>query len=61
LEETLHLAWEEEYQLKDDVKAKSLELTAAKREVDEKYKVLADLEVVPTLSPNGVRELERHE
>jgi len=30
------------------------------KEVDEKSKVLTDLEVVPTLSPDDVKELERH-
>jgi len=36
-------------------------LTAAEREVDEKSKVLANLEVVLTSSPNNVKELDRHE
>jgi len=28
---------------------------------DKKSKVLTDLEIVPTLSPNDMKELERHE
>ena len=36
-------------------------MPAAEGEVDVKSKALADLEAVPTLSPNDVIELERHE
>jgi len=36
-------------------------IVAVKKEVDAKSKVLADLEVVPTLSPKDMKELERHE
>ena len=61
LEETLPLAWENDCQLKRDVKAKSLDLQGAMSEVDVKSKALADLEVVPTLSPDDEMELERHE
>ena len=46
--------------MKRDVKAKSLELPAAESEVVVKSKALTDLEVVPTLSPNDVMEVERH-
>ena len=46
--------------MKRDVKAKSLELPVAESEVDVKSKALADLEVVPTLSPDYVMELERY-
>jgi len=35
--------------------------TTAKEEVDEKSKVLADVEVVPALSPVDVVKLERHQ
>lgn len=34
---------------------------AAEKEVDEKSNVFVDLDVVPTLSPNDVKELERNE
>ena len=61
LEETLYLTQEEECQLKEDIKAKSLELTTIEKEVDVKSKNLADLEAVPILSPHDVSELERHE
>jgi len=33
---------------------------AVDKEVEEKSKVLTDLEAVPTLSPDYVKELERH-
>jgi len=46
---------------KRDTEAKSLELQAVESEVDVKSKALADLEVVPTLSPDDVIELESHE
>jgi len=36
-------------------------LRVAKSEVDVKSKALADLQVVPTLLPDDVMELERHE
>ena len=49
LEETLHLAQEEEFQLKEDVGAKSYELIAIDREIEVKSKALIDLEVVPTM------------
>jgi len=48
LEETLRLAQEEECQLKRNVEAKSLELSAAEGEVDVKCKALANLEAMPT-------------
>ena len=60
-EETLHGAQEEECQLKRDIEAKSLELQAAESEVEVKSEGLADLEAMPTLSPNDMMELERHE
>ena len=41
--------------------AKSLELQATESEVDVKSKTLADLEVTPTLLPDDVMELDRHE
>ena len=47
-------------QPKRDAKAKSFELQAVESEVDVKSKALADLEVVPSLSPDDVMELERH-
>ena len=60
LEETHCLPQEEDCQLKVNVKIKSLELTVAEREIDDKSKVLANLEVMPTFSPNDMKELERH-
>jgi len=50
-----------ECQLKRDVKAKSLELTVTEDDVDVESKALADLEAMPTLLPDDVIELERHE
>ena len=50
----------EDYHQKDDVKAKSLELTAVGKEVVDKSKFLTDRKVVPTLSPDDVKELTRH-
>jgi len=61
LEETLRGAREEECQLKRDAEAKSLELQAVVSDVDVKSKTIADLKALPTLSPNEVMELERHE
>ena len=61
LEKAPCLAQEEGCQLKDDMEAKSLELTAAVKEINEKYKVLIDLEVVPTLSLDNMKELGGHE
>ena len=61
LEEALCVAPKEKHTLKDDVEAKSLFLTTVEQEVDEKLNVLADLEVVPTLSPDHVIDLTRHE
>ena len=61
MEETLRGAREEECQLKRDAEVKSIQLHAAESEVDVKSKTLSDLEVVPTLSPDDVMELERHE
>jgi len=43
------------------VKTKLTMVVATKKEVDENSKVLTDLEVVPTLSPKELEELERHE
>jgi len=48
---TLGLAREEECQLNEDVKAKLLELTIAEKEVDVKFQIFTDLDVVLTLSP----------
>ena len=61
LEETLCLAWEEKYQHKRDVEAKSLELITTEDEVDVKSKVLANVEATPGLSPDDVMEFKRHE
>ena len=61
LEETLRGAREEECQLKRDVEPKSLKLQAVESEADVKSQTLADLEAVPSLSPNDVLDLERHE
>ena len=61
LEETLRGAREVECQLKRDAEAKSLELQATESEVDVKSKTLAGLQAMPTLSPNDVMDLERHE
>jgi len=38
-----------------------MKLTAAEEEVNVKSKALTDLEVVPTLLPNDMIELEMHE
>ena len=59
LEQSLCLI-REESQPKGDVEAKSLGLIVAKKEVDVKSKILTDLEAVPTLLSDDVRELERH-
>ena len=48
-------------QLKRDAKAKSLQLQAAESVVDVKSNPFAGLEAVPTLSPDDVMELEKHE
>ena len=58
LDEALHIA--RKRQLKDDVKAKSIMLIATQNKVDKKSKVLTDLEVLSTLSPNDIKELQRH-
>lgn len=61
LEDTLCFAQEKERQLKDDVQVQSSLVEAAEQPVDVRSKVLADLEMVPTLSPSDAKELERHE
>ena len=45
---------------KEYVESKSFFLIAVEREVDEKSKVLAYLEIMPTLSPDHMKELERY-
>ena len=42
------------------MEVKSLEVQATKSEVNVKSKTLADLQPMPTLSPDDVIELERH-
>ena len=61
LEDVLRLAREEERQLKGDVQVKYSLLEATEQEVNVKSKALADLEMVPTLSSEDAKELERHE
>jgi len=61
LEEALRLAREEEHQLKGNVQVQFSLLEAADKEVDVRSKALANLKMVPTLSPDDVKELERHE
>ena len=60
-EDALHLAREEERQLNGDVQLQSSLLEAIEQEVNVRSKTLGDLEMVPTLSPNDAKELERHE
>jgi len=61
LDEALCAVWEEKRQLKDDVKAKSLALSTAKKQINEKFRVLPNIKVVPTLSLDEVPKLERHQ
>ena len=61
LEDALRLAREEERQLKGDVHVQSSLLEATEQEVNVKSKALVDLEMVPTLSSEDAKELERHE
>lgn len=61
LDEAFCIAREKECQFKEDVQVKSTLLVTATKEVDEKSKDLVDFEVVPTLWPNDVKELGRHE
>ena len=61
LEDALRLTREEERQLKGDVQVRSSLLEATEQEVNVKSKALADLEMVPTLSSEDAKELERHE
>lgn len=58
LDEAICLAREEEPQLKGDVQVQSSLLEAAEKEVDVRSKTLADLQMVPTFSPDDVKELE---
>jgi len=59
--EALCVAQEEHYQLKDNVEPKSLLLTTAEKEVDEKSRVPANVNVMPALSPDDAVGLETHE
>ena len=61
LEDALRLAREEECQLKGDIQVQSSLLEAAEEEANVRSKALADLEMVPTLSSDDAKELERHE
>ena len=61
MEDALRLAREEERQLKGDVQVQSSLLEAAEEEANVRSKALADLEMVPALSSEDAKELERHE
>jgi len=61
LEDALRLAREKERQLKGNVQVRSSLLEATEQEVNVKSKALADLEMIPTLSSEDAKELERHE
>ena len=61
LEGALRITREEERQLKDDVYAKSTLFATVRKQADEKSKAYADIEVVPTLSLNDMKELKRYE
>ena len=61
MEDALRLAREEERILKGDVQVQSSLLEAAEEEANVRSKALADLEMVPTLSSDDAKELERHE
>ena len=61
LEEALHIACEEERQLQSDIEAKSTLVATIEKQVIEKKQALANLKVVPTLSPKEVEKLKEHE
>jgi len=59
LEKALRLACEEEHQLRANIETKSALMATMKKQVTEKEQALANLEVVPTLSPKEVEKVER--
>jgi len=61
LEKALFLACEEEQQLRADIETKSALIATMKEQVTEKEQALANLEAVPTLSPEEVKKLKEHE
>jgi len=61
LEDTLRLAREEERQLKGGIQVQSSLVEVTMQAVDVRSKSLADLKMVPTLSPDDAKVLERHE
>ena len=61
LEKALHLAYEEEQQLRADIETKSALMATIQEQVTEKEQTLANLEAVPTLSPEEVEKLKEYE
>ena len=61
LKKALRLAYEEEQQLRADIETKSALMATMQEQVTEKEQALANLEVVPTLSPEEVEKLKEHE
>jgi len=61
LEKTLRLACEEDQQLRANIETKSALMATMKQQVTEKEQALANLEAIPTLSPEEVKKLKEHE
>jgi len=55
------LAYEEEQELRADIETKSALMATMQEQVTEKEQALANLEPVPTLSPEEVEKLKEHE
>ena len=61
LEKALRLAYEEDQQLRVDIETKSALMDTMREQVTEKDQALANLEAVPTLSPEKIEKLKEHE
>jgi len=61
LEKALRLACEEDHQLRADIEAKLALMAAMKKTVTQKDHAVANLEAIPTLSPEEVEKLKKHE
>jgi len=61
LEKALRLACEEEHQLRIDLETKLALMAIIKKQVTKKEQALANLEIVPTLSPKEIEKLKDHD
>ena len=61
LEEALHIAYEEEQELRSDIEAKLTLMATSEKQVIKKEQALANVEAIPTLSPKEVEKLKERE